>query len=81
MRNALGAGGGAAVDHLDHRGLDLDVALLVEDVADGAQGGGLGAHHVAGLLPHDEVGVALADPVLLRELLVQPLVRMREPRG
>ena len=68
---AEGAGRGAAVDELDDRRLDLDVALPVEHRADGAQGGGLGAHHVAGLLAHDEVGVALPDPRLLGQLLVQ----------
>ena len=62
---------GAAVDELDDGRLDLDVALVVEGLPDGAQRRGLGAHHVAGLLAHDEVGVALPDPALLRELLVQ----------
>ncbi len=65
------AGRGAAVDELDDGRLDLDVALPLEDAAQRAQGGRLGAHHVAGLLAHDEVGVALPHPRLLGELLVQ----------
>ena len=65
------AGRGATVHELDDRRLDLDVALGLEGLPDGAQRGGLGAHHVAGLLAHDEVGVALAHPALLGELLVQ----------
>jgi hypothetical protein len=60
-----------AVDQLEHGRLDLDVALLVEHPADRPQGRSLGAHHVAGLLAHDEVGVALANPALLGQLLVQ----------
>ena len=64
-------GRGAAVDELDDGGLDLDVALPLEDAAQRPQRGRLGPDHVAGLLAHDEVGVALAHPRLLGELLVQ----------
>ena len=61
----------AAVDQLQHRRLDLEVALVLERAADGAHDPGPGAHHVARLLAHDQVGVPLADAGLLGELLVQ----------
>ncbi len=61
----------ATVDELEDRGLDLDVALALELVAHGAVDLGLGADHVARLLAHDEVGVALPHAALLGELLVQ----------
>jgi len=62
---------GATVHELEHRGLDLDVALVVEGVAQRTVDVGAQAHHVAGLLAHDEVGVALAHAGLLGEVLVQ----------
>ena len=61
----------ATVDELQDGGLDLEIALVVEGVTQGSNGPGAGAHHVASLLAHDEVGIALADPGLLGQLLVQ----------
>ena len=59
--------GRAAVGQLQHRGLDLDEALLVERRAQRPQHGGLGAHHVARLGPHDHVDVAQPHPRLVVE--------------
>ena len=68
---AEGARCGAAVDELQDGRLDLEVALRVEHLADRAGGPRPQPDHVAGLLTHDEVGVALTHPRLLGEVLVQ----------
>ena len=61
----------AAVDELQDRRLDLDVTLGVQGLAQRSCRGGSEAHHVAGLLAHDEVGVPLPHSGLLGEVLVQ----------
>ena len=69
---------GAAVHELQLRGLDLQVALFVQRLPDRAGDGGAGPHHLPGLLAGDEVDVAVADPRLLRQLLVQ---HRQRPQG
>ena len=60
-------GGGAPVDDLQHRCLQLDVAAPVEVLADGAVDGGAHADHVAGGGAGDEVEFAPADALVLRQ--------------
>ena len=60
-------GRGTAVGQLEDRGLDLDVAALVEGLAQAAQHGGLGAHHLARLGPDHHVDVAQPDAGLVGE--------------
>jgi hypothetical protein len=64
-------GGSAAVHQLQHRRLQLQVALGVQGLPDAAGHRGARPYHVAGLRADDEVGVALPHPGLLAELLVQ----------
>ena len=61
---ANGPGRRAAVHRLQHRRLDLDEAVAVQHVADGAHDGGAVVHHPAAVGVDDEVDVALADPQL-----------------
>jgi len=49
----------------------LEEAFVVEGVADRAHDGRPRTEHVAGLRPHDEVGVALPYAGLFGELLVE----------
>ena len=65
------AGVGAAVHQLQHRGLDLDVAVGVQGLPEAAGDGRAGPDHVPGLLAHGQVGVALPDPGLLGQLGVE----------
>jgi hypothetical protein len=69
----------AAVDRLQHRRLDLDEAVAVQHVADGAHDRGAVGHHPAAVGVHDEVDVALADAQLgVGQAVV--LVRQRAQR-
>ncbi len=65
------AGGGAAVHHLQHGGLDLDVAALAERLAHGGVDLRAVEDVLARLVAHDEVEVPAADAGLVRELRVQ----------
>jgi hypothetical protein len=60
-----------AVDQLQRRRLDLQEAQPVQRLADRAGDRAPRAHHRAGLVAHDQVGVPLPDPSLLRQVLVQ----------
>ena len=71
-------GRGPAVGQLQDRGLDLDVATLVERLAQAAQHGGLRAHHLARLRPDHHVDVAQPDAGLVGERTV--LVGQRAQR-
>ena len=61
----------AAVQGLEHRPLDLQVALGLQRLADGAGDARPGAQHGARLGADDEVVVALAHARLLGQLLVE----------
>ncbi len=65
------AGVGATVHQLQHRGLDLDVVVAVQGLPDAPGDRGPGPDHVPRGLADGQVGVALADPVLVRQLVVQ----------
>ena len=76
------AGRRAAVDDLEHGGLQLEVVAAVEIVAQGAHDGGPGAHHVACGGADQQVELATARPVVLTQadlfaLLVGPDLRQR----
>ena len=75
------ARGRTAVGELQDRGLDLDVAALVEGVAQAAQHGRLGAHHLAGLGPDHHVDVAQPDAGLVGERPVLVGQRAQRLRG
>ncbi len=64
-------GPGAAVDQLQDRGLDLEVALGVQGLPQAPGHQGAGPDHVPGRLPYGQVGVALPDPDLVGQLGVQ----------
>ena len=64
-------GRGAAVDELEHRGLHLHVVARMQGVADGTGDGGTLVDHLAGLVAHDQVRVALADAGFLVQFRVQ----------
>ena len=64
-------GRGPTVLQLQHRGLDLDEPALVQRRAQRAHHLRARAHHLAGLRPDDQVGVALADARLLVQLAVR----------
>ena len=73
-----GARGGTALLRLQDRGLDLEEAALGEAAAHARLGDDAHARHLACLRAHDEIDVALADSVFLR----QGLVRHRQrPQG
>src|SRR5213076_110057 len=68
----------AAMHHLEHRRLDLEVAAGVQGVAQRPYGGPADGQHAPGLWVDDEVDVAHARPLLGAETLV--LVRQRSKR-
>ncbi len=65
------AGGCAAVQELEDRGLDLHVALPVEGFAHCSGDGGAIADHFASFLADDQVDIATTNPRLLGQVLVQ----------
>ena len=61
----------ATVNQLQDRGLNLNVAVLVQHAAHGAGNQGTLLHQLAGLLAHHQVQVALAHAGFLVQVLVQ----------
>ena len=57
-------GEGAAVERLEHRGLHLDEAAPVEELADGADDAGTLDEHFAGRIVDHEIEIAAAVPCL-----------------
>ena len=72
-------GVGAAVQGLQDRRLDLEIAALVQFLPDGAGDGRADLRHLAGLRIRDQVQVALPDPGL-RVAQAPVLVRQRPQR-
>ena len=76
-----GAGGGAAVQGLQHRGLDLEKTTTLQGVAQRTHDLDTGQRIRPGLLTHDEVGVAVTDPGILTHLLVRDRERTQRLGG
>ena len=72
------AGGGAAVHRLQHRCFDLEEAVFGESLAQGRHRLRAGDNVLAGLVSHDEIEVALANPRLFVQFGVE--VRQRQQR-
>ncbi len=74
-------GRGAAVHGLQHRGLDLEEVMVGEGLAQGGDGLGTVAHHVADLLVRDHADVRLAGTGVLVQVLVQRRQRLQRLGG
>ena len=72
---------GTAVHGLQHRGLDLEEVMVGEGLAQGGDGLGTVAHHVADLLVRDHADVRLAGAGVLVQVLVQRRQRLQRLGG
>ncbi len=72
---------GAAVHGLQHRGLDLEEVVVGEGLAQGGDGLGTVAHHVADLLVRDHADVRLAGTGVFVQFLVQGRQRLQRLGG
>ena len=70
-------GGGTAVHGLQHRSLDLDEVMVGEGLAQGGDGLGTVAHHVADLLVRDHADVRLTGASVFVQVLVQGRQRLQ----
>ena len=75
------AGSGTAVHGLQHRGFDLEEVMIGEGLAQGGDGLGTVAHHVADLLVGDHADVRLAGTGVFVQVLVQRGQRLQRLGG